>query len=276
MMTTDQANREVGALLFLKLGGSLITDKTQSRTAHLEVIQRLAGEIAAGLADNPGLRLVLGHGSGSFGHFPARQYQTRQGVQTPADWRGFSEVYEAAAALNHLVMAALKETGLAAIAFPPSACVVASDGRIETWDIRPLKQALAGGLLPVVYGDVAVDTQKGGTILSTEDLFAHLAPILRPRQILSAGLEAGVWEDYPTCTRLIPRLTPTNLPQVMDALHGSHGTDVTGGMSSKVVQSMALVETLPGLEVQIFSGSTPGNLHAALSGARLGTLVAAA
>ena len=35
------------SFVFLKLGGSLITDKTRPHTPRLEVLRRLAGEVAA-------------------------------------------------------------------------------------------------------------------------------------------------------------------------------------------------------------------------------------
>ena len=47
-------------LVFLKLGGSLITDKQSPRTSRLEVIQRICSEIKTALAEDPGLRILLG------------------------------------------------------------------------------------------------------------------------------------------------------------------------------------------------------------------------
>lgn len=258
-------------LIFLKLGGSLITDKTRPAAARQDVLARLADEIAGALKPQPGLRLVLGHGSGSFGHVPARQHSTRQGVSTPAQWRGFVEVWRQAAALNRLVMDALAVQGLPALSFPPSAMVTAQDGELLRWDLQPLQAALQAGLLPVVYGDVVFDTHRGGTILSTEDLFAHLARRLHPQRILLAGIETGVWSDYPTCTQLAAEITPASLQAVQGALGGSHAADVTGGMHSKVLQSLALVQQVPGLEVFIFSGGTPGLVQAALAGQPVGT-----
>ena len=64
-------------LQFLKLGGSLITEKDLPRTPLLEVIERLVGEIASVLSGKVNLKLLLGHGSGSFGHVPAKEYGTR-------------------------------------------------------------------------------------------------------------------------------------------------------------------------------------------------------
>jgi isopentenyl phosphate kinase len=260
-------------LLFLKLGGSLITDKNIPRAARLDVLQRLADEIASALHGNPGLRLLLGNGAGSFGHVPAKKYGTRQGVRTPENWRGFAEVWREAAALNRLVTEALHAAGLPAVAFPPSSAVIARDGRVVSWDLQPIQAALQAGLLPVVHGDVIFDQARGGTILSTEDLFDHLAQRLRPQRVLLAGIEAGVWADFPACTRLVKEINPRSFAEILPALGGSSGTDVTGGMASKVLQSLALAQALPGLEVLIFSGLEARLVQSALLGGQPGTLV---
>jgi isopentenyl phosphate kinase len=263
-------------LTLLKLGGSLITDKNCPHTPRLDVLARLAGEIASARRIQPDLRLLLGHGSGSFGHVPAKKYGTRQGVHTSTEWLGFMDVWREAAALNRLVVDALATAGLPALSFPPSAAVIAADGQAVSWDMAPLLAALDAGLLPVVYGDVVFDRTLGGTILSTEDLFTHLAPRLRPTRILLAGLEAGVWADYPACTRLIPEITPANHAQLDAALGGSYATDVTGGMASKVRLALDWAQAVPGLEVRIFSAADPGSLLSALLGEPLGTRVTAA
>lgn len=263
-------------LQFLKLGGSLITVKDQPHTARREVIQRLAHEIARARRDLPGLQVVLGHGSGSFGHVPAQRYGTRHGVYTAEDWRGFIQVWHEAASLNRLVVEVLAEAGLPVMSFPPSASITTSGGRVMEWDTRRLQMALESGLLPVIFGDVAFDTQQGGTILSTEDLFVALAETLVPTRLLLAGLEPGVWADYPACTRLLEQVTPRNLPSLSPSLLGSEAVDVTGGMASKVALSLELAARVPDLEVRIFSGEQPGAVYQSLLGAALGTQVRAA
>jgi isopentenyl phosphate kinase len=260
-------------LKFLKLGGSLITEKARPHTLRVDVLARLAAEIATACRDDPELILLLGHGSGSFGHVPAQRYGTRQGVHTRQDWQGFVEVWREAAALNRLVIEALEAVGLPAVAFPPSAGVTAAGGRLAAWDVEPLRLALLNGLLPVVYGDVIFDTQQGGTIFSTEDLFAYLAVKFQPGSLLLAGLEAGVWADFPRCTRLVDVINPQNLVEVAPGISGSAATDVTGGMASKVQQSLELVQHVPGLQVRIFSGEAAGNLQRALAGQAVGTLI---
>lgn len=263
----------MNSLQFLKLGGSLITDKQRVYTARPDILKRLAAEIAAAYAQNPNLHLLLGHGSGSFGHVPAKEYATRQGVQTEDEWRGFTKVWYEASDLNRLVIQVLHAEGLPAMAFPPSAMVIAQDGKVLSWDLSPLRSALQSGLLPVVYGDVVFDTHRGGTILSTEDLFSHLAVQFTPARLLLAGIEPGVWADYPTCKQVVIEITPRNLQEVEAVLHGSAATDVTGGMASKVNQSLELVRKLPNLEILIFSGLEPGAVQVALAGRSRGTLI---
>jgi isopentenyl phosphate kinase len=70
-------------------------------------------------------------------------------------------------------------------------------------------------------------------------------------------------------------ITLDNWPEVEAALGGSHGTDVTGGMFSKVRDMYHLVLAQPPLQVHIVSGEVPGQVASALSGADrdFGTLI---
>jgi isopentenyl phosphate kinase len=260
-------------LHFLKLGGSLITDKTQPRTPRRDVIARLAKEIRWAKDQVPNLTLLLGHGSGSFGHVPAEKYRTRQGVRSPEDWMGFTEVWFDASSLNRILIEALHEIKLPVISLPVSSAATTSEGLITSWDLSPILNALKVGLMPVVYGDVTFDTKRGGTILSTEDIFNYLARYLKPKRILLAGMDSAVYEDYPDCTKPITEITPADWEQIAPSIRGSSAKDVTGGMASKVACMVELTAEIPGICAQIFSGDHPGNLSAALCGRLLGTRI---
>jgi isopentenyl phosphate kinase len=69
----ENPNELMTKLQFVKLGGSLITHKRTPRTARRDVIARLATEIKSVCAEVSDLRFVLGHGSGSFAHVPAKK-----------------------------------------------------------------------------------------------------------------------------------------------------------------------------------------------------------
>ena len=266
------------APIFLKLGGSLITDKRRPHTARRDTLKRLAAEIAAFRRVTPHLPLLLGHGSGSFGHVPAKKYATRAGLTASTQgeyWLGFTEVWQEAATLNRIVMDALREAGIPALAFPPSATLLARDGKIAAWDLTPLRRALEAGIVPVVYGDVVFDQSLGGTILSTEDLFGFLAATLSPQRILLAGLEDGIYADFPARKRRVARVSPASYAEIRAQVGASVATDVTGGMDSKVRSMLQLVEKNPALTVSIFSGEVEGAVQRALLGENLGTLISA-
>ncbi|MGD8623213.1 MAG: isopentenyl phosphate kinase [Anaerolineae bacterium] len=264
-----------GELVFVKLGGSVITDKTRPQAARPDVIRRLAGEIAAARAARPdrASRLVLGHGSGSFGHVLARRYGTRHGVEGAEAWHGFARVAAVAARLNRLVTAQLLEAGLPAWSLQPSASARCRQGQLLSLEIAPLEKALVQGLIPLVYGDVALDEAWGGTIVSTEQIFAYLARRLGPARLVMVGVVDGVFEGDPLrdpSARPVPRITPANWPAIRTLLGGSHATDVTGGMAAKVQILVDLVSEMPGSSAHLLSGERPGALAAALSGEQPG------
>lgn len=246
---------------FLKLGGALITDKTRAYTAKHETIARLAHEVAQALEATPDLSLLIGHGSGSFGHWAAEPYGTREGVRTSAQWRGYAEVATAAARLNRIVVDAFLEAGIPILSLQPSASARCQDGELKYLDTYPIHRALSLGLVPLVYGDVAMDEMRGGTIISTEDIFLYLAEELHPSRVLLLSKVRGVLD---TTGDLIPSITPESYPTWREALAGSAGVDVTGGMVDKVTRMVELVQRQPELSVHILSGARPGALTRAL------------
>ncbi|MGE5603286.1 MAG: uridylate kinase, partial [Nitrososphaerales archaeon] len=190
------------------------------------------------------------------------------GVWTPEQWRGYAEVSHVAAELNRLVVDALRAAGVSALRIQPSASALCHDGELRILAERPIVVALENGLTPVVYGDVSLDEVRGGTIVSTEEIFAYLAPRLRPARILLVGEVQGVLTADPASGvsgDLVETISPESAPGLLQALGGSRGVDVTGGMAGKVLEMLALVEAVPDLwAVHILSGLAPGLVRDAL------------
>lgn len=250
-------------ITFLKLGGSLITDKTQRRAFRQDVMDRLAQEVRAALKQRPELPLLIGHGSGSFGHFEAKQYGTIDGVRTAEQWRGFASVAVAAAALSHHVVEALHQHGVPVFRVQPSALAIARNGIIDALDTTTIERSLERGLVPLVHGDVAFDTLRGGTIISTETIFLHLAMKLPVTRIILLGEVDGVYDQQ---RFVIPRISPANFGQIQTALGGSAGVDVTGGMLQKVQEMLKIATQPPHPVVEIASGLHEGRLQRLLLG----------
>jgi isopentenyl phosphate kinase len=258
-------------LTFIKIGGSLITDKRVEGSFREAVAVRVAQDIRESLDADTSLQVLVGHGSGSFGHFAAKQHRTIEGVHTPNEWRAFAHVAVVAAELNFLVANVFERADVPVWRIQPSASARADDGRLNRMDIEPVRTAVERGIVPLVYGDVSLDSVRGGTIISTEAIFFYLAQHLPVRRILLLGEVAGV---YAPDGQVIPEITPSNLAEIEDALGGSSGVDVTGGMETKVRDMLALTGTVPRLEIRIMSGLEQNLLkRTLLSEATPGTLI---
>ena len=246
----------------LKLGGSLITDKNKNATLRPDVLTRLASEIHNALEQNP-QPLLIGHGSGSFGHFEAKKHNTIKGVETQEQWQGFARVSTIASALNYHVANALQETGIPVLRIQPSASAIARNGVIQDMAIKPILNALDNQLVPLVHGDVAFDDELGGTIISTETVFTYLVSKLPVKSILLLGEVDGVYDEQ---KQVIPHISADNFSEIQSALGGSKGVDVTGGMLTKVQDMLNLASNPPHPDIFIVNGLVPNRLRDALLG----------
>lgn len=258
-------------ITFLKLGGSVLTDKSGVKAVRPRTIERLAGEISEHLNENPSSRILLGHGSGSFGHTVAAEHGTHRGAHSKQDWMGFASVWHAARELNSILVETLITHGLPVIALPPSASAVSRDGQLISIAVEPVQRAMEAGLLPVVYGDVVFDQTRGSSIASTEEVFAQLALSITPGRLLLAGKAEGVFDVTAPQPQLLKEITPEIRSRL--TFDSPEGDDVTGGMAAKVDLCLELARIHPQMEILIFSAERPGQLRRVLAGQREGTLI---
>lgn len=263
-------------LVFLELSGALITDEYRYETPRPAAMARAAREIIAALRERPTLRLVLGHGSGSFGHFVADKYRLREG--NLQDWRGYAEVSAGVQRLNRLFTDTMLAEGLPVVSVQPSASARCHDGELVEMVTEPFVEVLSRGLVPVVYDDVAVDDRRGCVFIPCEAILAYLARRLHPSRVIVADEAAGVYSGDPqrhTVVRLIPEINACNYEEVERMLMASFGADVDGGALAQVRLWFQLVREQPQLVVHILTGRRSRMIEQALvdPSFREGTLI---
>lgn len=259
----------MSAVVFVKFGGSLITEKTQPFTVRRPVIERLAREVAAGRPASDDF-LILGHGSGSFGHVAAARTGLLDGDANVPPAEALSRTQQAAARLHRHVVEALRHAELPVYSFAPSSAFVAAKGEPVDVQSEPLRRALAAGALPVTFGDVVLDRERDVTICSTETVFDALIRELATQgvttsRVLWLGDTDGV---YDADGHTIDVLTPDGAARGLDAIEAPRGVDVTGGMHHRVRTALALARL--GVSSYIIDGQEAGHLQRALRGEDVG------
>jgi isopentenyl phosphate kinase len=262
-------------LIFMKLGGSLITEKSTPFTVNYNTLKRIAKEIKEVIDSQSTLHLLIGHGGGSFPHPIAKSFRTSEGFIQDGSIRGFALCQHAASTLNRIIVDMLTDYGVNAVSIQPSACCIARDGEIAEFFIQPIRECISSGIIPVVFGDCVFDLVKGCTILSTEQIFTFLSSALHPSRVLIFGLVQGVYTSDPQKdenARFIPKIEIEESTSLESYLGHSYSVDVTGGMLTKVKDLIEIAKR--GIECEILSGA-PGNIKRALAGERgLGTVIA--
>ncbi len=253
-------------LKFLKLGGSLITDKSADSTLRRALLDAVARSVARA-CEKGRFRFLIGHGGGSFGHFPARRYAVREGLAGGGGWVGFHQTRRAMLDLDRDVVGALRDAGLPAVPVQPSSACTARDGEIESFAEAPIRALLDAGAVPVIFGDAVPDIARGFTILSTECFFLHLAALLRPASVTVLSDVPGILDrtaEEGAAPVVLPRFDRKALAS-FEAAEGV-GPDVTGGMASKARLLLDIAEALPEAEVRLLSGLDPAAVESALLG----------
>lgn len=164
-------------LVLLKLGGSLITDKSTPFVARQKVIRRLGKEIKEAMGRFE--KLIIAHGSGSFGHSAAKKYGVEKGWEHKRGLEGVPLVADAAAKINRIVVEELLKSGLPVVSFAPASLVFADSSRPADIFLGPISQCLNWGMIPVLYGDIIFDRKKGWCIFSSEKILNILAKSFR-------------------------------------------------------------------------------------------------
>jgi isopentenyl phosphate kinase len=125
-----------------------------------------------------------------------------------------------------------------AFPFSPSSFGLAENARIKEGIVSHLVVALEMGFIPVVYGDVAIDSKMGVSILSTEEVFKFVAERMKPSKVFIATDVDGVYDKDPKefkDAKLIKVVDRNNIDDVLiNTGSSAKRIDVTGGMKGKL------------------------------------------
>ena len=222
----------------LKLGGSVITDKTADCAVNRKQLAATASAIAG--AKTSGIIIV--HGAGSCGHPEAKRYRLDAGAKA-GETEGIYVTHKVVSSLNDEVVCILREKGVQAIGVHPLHACIADNGRLIGFETRHLEKMLALGMVPVIHGDVVMDLSRGACIVSGDQLVRYLAVSLRIARVGLATDVPGVLDGG----SVVPRITRRAVPELH--IGNSTHTDVTGGMKGKIDELLGLADAGTGSDI---------------------------
>ncbi|MBO58103.1 MAG: hypothetical protein CMA77_03800 [Euryarchaeota archaeon] len=267
----------VDELVVLKLGGGLITEKSELCTLKPGVINKLAKLISK--LTGSGYRIILVHGAGSFGHLKAKKWNLHEGYIEgfkPDDNDEFSKQSEVVESvrndmmlLNERVVNSLQSFGIQTKSFPPHEWATGV-GRNFSGNISIFENN--DEYIPVTFGDV-VNCNDGTVfgILSGDDICYRIATEMGANHMIFAmGGAPGLMTKPPSMpdSKLI-RIWSGDME--FDGEHVSN-IDVTGGIYLKLDCAKLIALEVP--NVWIVDGEQPTRiLEAILSGDTIGTKI---
>ncbi len=263
-------------LYMLKLGGSIITDVTGRSSALKNEIRRVLREIEEARTSGD-FDIIIGHGSGSFAHVPAKEYRVSEGLVNKDSRKGAAITQHVAQDLNRILIAEGLDMGMSLFQFAPASFLIAENGEVVGGMSDHIKSALESGFIPVVYGDVVIDRKKGVCIASTEKVMEAISGSIKVDKFIIATDVNGVFDKNPITdpsATLIERVDSSNIDAIVAGTGtNSNRVDVTGGMKTKLLSMHRMVKN-SGAEGYIINGMVPGRLRDVLLGRSVvGTVV---
>jgi isopentenyl phosphate kinase len=250
------------SVVLVKLGGSVITDKTRYRSFNRESTDRLAREIASS-----GKQVVLVHGAGSFGHVLASEHQLQRGYLDDSQRMGVAKVQQDVRDLNREVMLSLDRAGIPATSIPPGACALMAGGELRTLEMDLFHRYLALGITPVTFGDVVLDSQRAFGICSGDQLMYLLAKEFHPELIVFCADVDGIFTADPNLDKDAKLIQEVDRSTLESIPRTSRVADVTGSIYGKL-ESMLSIASL-GKGTMVINGLVPGRLASAMKGEKV-------
>ena len=227
------------------------------------VVLRLAQEIKK---INKNFDVVVVCGAGSYGHPLAKKYSLKFGMETAEQKKGFSKVVNKVANLNAMVLAQFEKADINAISLLPHSFATQEAGTFAGFDFTLVKNYLESGFVPILSGDMVLDSKWGCSVLSGDTIISYLLESLSAIKVVFLSDVDGVFTNDPKKDKkavFIPNITNKNFSEIKNLFtQESARNDVTGEMIGKLKE---IKERFSGTEVYIANGYKRGILNDLIS-----------
>ena len=246
-------------MILIKLGGSVITDKSQYRTFNKERVARLCSEIK-----ESGHKVLIVHGAGSFGHVLSKRHNIQNGYVSEEQIPAVAEVQYDVRDLSLMVVREMLNVGIPAVSVPPGSCFVLDDGKLVASDTEAMERLVDAGVMPVLFGDVLMDRVKGFGICSGDTFMEKLAELFDIQKTVFVSDVDGLFTADPKTDGKAELIEVVDKNVLENIKSKSDIDDVTGGIRFKM-EAMLRMSTAD-RDCVLVNGTVAGRLGALLKG----------
>ncbi|MGF3553958.1 MAG: isopentenyl phosphate kinase [Thermoplasmatota archaeon] len=245
-------------MFIIKIGGSVITDKSKENTFKKKIIDNLGKQIKKSKKE-----IILVHGAGSFGHILAKKYNLNEGYKNQI--HGFSLTHALVQKLNLLVLNSLHENGIPAVSLPPHNILKLKNHKFSSFNDSIFNDYLKIGFTPVTFGDVVLDETLGFSICSGDLLMQILSYYFKPEKAIFIIDEDGLFTSNPKINKNAEFISSATIEKLKKlTVSADKHDDVTGGMAGKI-ETIKNIAKL-GIDTILLNGNKPDRLFNVLVG----------
>ena len=245
-------------MILIKLGGSVITDKSTFKRFNKERVSKLCREIK-----DSGKDVIVVHGGGSFGHVLSKEFELHKGHIRNDQTEALAKVSRDMRELNGMVIEELINAGIPSVSIPTGSCFMTDGGELLI-NTEIMKEYLKLGIVPVMFGDVVLDKKKGFGICSGDTIMRCLSDAFSPETVIFVSDIDGLYDKDPKTSKDAELITEVN-----DSVLGGISSeitvaDVTGGVLEKIRTMLSMCSD--GRDCILVNGTVDGRLLSLLNG----------
>jgi isopentenyl phosphate kinase len=231
-------------MIIIKLGGSVITDKTKYKKFRTRVVRRLVKEL-------PKNDVIIVHGGGSFGHIISKKYSLQEGL-TNQNILKFAQVQTDMIELNMNIISMFLNAQIPAISLPVHSFHIYN----QKLEVGIFENFLKLGFVPVTYGDIILNPEKKVAICSGDYLVEKLAEHFKPEQVIFVTDVDGIYTKNPKLYKNAKFIKELSLSDNIDAEMSID--DVTDGIRGKLENIKKIINNVE--SVTIVNGLVSGRV----------------
>ncbi len=235
----------------IKLGGAVITDKTEYKKIRLFELREICEQI--GEWGNP---CIIVHGAGSYGHIKAKEYDITSGFRESSQIQGLMQIRKDMHELSSIVVEELIKANLNAMNFQTSSLIYSENENMQyKYFLNPIQKAMQLGLIPVLSGDIVFVEDGDFNIISGDVIVEILANNFQVNRVIFITDVDGLMVVNPETNQkeYLINASVEDIKSLSFTSDISENTiDVTGSMKGKVKSVLSILRSVN--EVIIVNG----------------------